>query len=183
MVQNASTINAAETDASAQEDFVKYYNIYRRQLLSIAADMLGDKNAAEDIVQELFYDLYTNEVRLNGVNNIAAYLHRAVSNRSRNFIRNRQLYLSHVARSAHLDTKTFMPEDGASELADFVRKCLVQMPSKYSTVFILKRLYQLSLSEIAEKVQRPYDTVDKQLRKATKILRERLSKGTTIAER
>lgn len=182
MVQNAGVINDAEVGATAEEIFVRYYKVYRDQLLLSASNMLGDQNAAEDIVQELFYDLYNNEFRLNGIDNVGAYLHRAVSNRSRNFIRNRQLYQSHIARSASLHLKTYMPEDGTSELAGFVKECLVRMPSKYSTVFILKRLYQLSLSEIAVKVQRPYDTVDKQLRKATKMLKQKLSAGIKVAD-
>ncbi|WP_336516902.1 RNA polymerase sigma factor [Pollutibacter soli] len=181
MVQNDSAINPVEFGAIAEKSFVGYYNDYREQLLFIASAILGDKNSAEDIVQELFFDLYNSDLRLDGISNVGAYLHRAVSNRSKNFIRNKQLYQSHIAKSAHLKRRIYIPEDGASELAGFVKKCLVQMPPKYSTVFILKRLYQLSLTEIAEKVKRPYDTVDKQLRKATKILKEKLESGTKAA--
>ncbi len=161
----------------SQNGFEYYYKQYKDKLLQFALQSIPDRNEAEDIIQELFTDLYLKKVNFTEIAALNAYLHRAVSNRIRNYLRDGNIYHEHLKKSSLLNYKSYDPINtdlNASELRKRLRHMLAEMPVKYRTVFIMKRIYRLSLAEISGKLQRPKDTIEKQLRKATKLLRGQL---------
>jgi RNA polymerase sigma-70 factor (sigma-E family) len=81
----------AEADASADatSGVTALYQAHAVGLIRLAVVMLGDRAAAEDVVQEAFLGLYRHWAGLNDPGNALAYVRSAVLNRCRNVLRER----------------------------------------------------------------------------------------------
>jgi RNA polymerase sigma factor (sigma-70 family) len=71
-------------DASALRDI---YGLYKDELVSLAAILLRDKIAAEDVVHDVFAGLVQKQTVLKIARNLRGYLFTAVTNRVRQHIR------------------------------------------------------------------------------------------------
>jgi len=63
--------------------YLKYYNVLR----IFACRIVGDDSAAEDIIQDVFAELWSNRMSLDFSKSIKPYLYRAVHNRSLDFLK------------------------------------------------------------------------------------------------
>jgi RNA polymerase sigma-70 factor (ECF subfamily) len=107
---------------------------------------------------------------------IRAYLLRSVRNRSLNHLRHLR-----VRRDTDADVQNLYDEPVGSdqpvvakELADAVQIALKELPPRCREVFELSRVNGLKYSEIAEALDISQKTVEAQMGKALRIMRERL---------
>src|ERR1700754_3195222 len=77
----------AETDATA--GVTALYQAHAVGLIRLAIVMLGDRTAAEDVVQDAFLGLYRHWSGLSDPGNALAYVRSEVLNRCRNALRQR----------------------------------------------------------------------------------------------
>jgi RNA polymerase sigma-70 factor (sigma-E family) len=77
----------AETDATS--GVTALYQAHAVGLIRLAIVMLGDRAAAEDVVQDAFLGLYRHWAGLNDPANALTYVRSAVLNRCRNALRQR----------------------------------------------------------------------------------------------
>jgi RNA polymerase sigma-70 factor (ECF subfamily) len=108
---------------------------------------------------------------------LRAYLLRAVRNRSLNQLRHLK-----VRRETAVDVEALYDEPVASdqpvvakELAEAVKIALDELPPRCREVWDLSRVQGLKYSEIAEALGISQKTVEAQMGKALRILRERLA--------
>ena len=87
------------------EALSRIYVKYENYLLRLATTLLGDVNAAEDVVHEVFSSLIQSreKIKLNG--SLKCFLRTCVTNRARDKIRTSNL------RAAGLETATFSRVD------------------------------------------------------------------------
>jgi len=78
---------AGDTDATA--GVAALYQAHAVGLIRLAIVMLGDRGAAEDVVQDAFLGLYRNWDGLDDPGNALTYVRSAVLNRCRNALRQR----------------------------------------------------------------------------------------------
>src|SRR5690349_15437976 len=92
-------------DSATQEldSFNDLFDKYWQPLLDYAACYLPDKAEREEVIQELFIELYLKRERLSIHISLAAYLRRSVRNRILNFLRQQSIYRKHVTNSARDD--------------------------------------------------------------------------------
>ncbi|HEY0298800.1 MAG TPA: RNA polymerase sigma-70 factor [Arachidicoccus sp.] len=153
--------------------FAALYKRYARLLLNKAYDKLEDKNAAADIVHDVFVAFYLNREKLPDNVNIAAYLHTAVRNKTLNELRNRQ-----VREKGNFEyVRTLAPvvnqePDGAHEqLEQQLNLHLAKVPQKHREAFILSRYENLSYREISDRMGISVKTVESYISKVLKFLR------------
>ena len=79
------------------------YQAHAVGLIRLAIVMLGDRAAAEDVVQDAFFGLYRHWARLDDPANALVYVRSAVLNRCRNALRQR-------GRPRHPDTAAIASE-------------------------------------------------------------------------
>ena len=84
---DASGDVGAEADATA--GVTALYQEHAVGLIRLAIVMLGDRAAAEDVVQEAFFGLFRHWSRLTDPANALTYVRSAVLNRCRNVLRDR----------------------------------------------------------------------------------------------
>lgn len=63
--------------------YLKYYNVLR----IFACRIVGDDSAAEDIIQDVFADLWSNRKSLDLSKSIKPYLYKVTHNRSLDFLK------------------------------------------------------------------------------------------------
>lgn len=160
--------------------FSQLYRQYWSSLLGFAENYISDSDTCKEIVQQLFITLYVKGSRLNIHASLRSYLYGSLRNKILNHLRNRSTYMRHIRGASRVNSP-----DGADnpveefidvrELKKKINSCLEKMPAKCREVYVLHKQQQYTLKRTSEILQRPVDTVEKQLRRAIHLLRDYLS--------
>jgi len=159
-----------------KSDFNKLFNANYSNLCSYANNFLKDVDASEEIVQEVLFKLWSNKDSIIITSSIQSYLFRAVRNASLNFLKHiniREDYKTHhqkEVKNVHSSEDVMI----VSELEQKIRESIDKLPLKRKEIFIMSRYEELRYKEIADKLNISLSTVENQMVKALKFLREEL---------
>jgi RNA polymerase sigma-70 factor, ECF subfamily len=161
-------------------DEAAYDTVFRTwypPLVRVAGALLKDSDAAEEVVQDVMVELWRRRHVMDADTTLRAYLLRAVRNRSLNHLRHLK-----VRRDTTSDVEALYDEPiaadqpvVANELSEAVKVALDGLPPRCREVFDLSRVHGLKYAEIAESLGISQKTVEAQMGKALRILRERLA--------
>lgn len=157
-----------------QQAFEQYYN----PLCNYAYTFLKEFNASEDVVQEVFVKVWEKRQDMIVSDTLRFYLFAAVRN-------NCLTQLQKVKKTAIValddqdvaDDTAPIDADSPSEI-DYparLESAMNQLPAKCREVFVLSRMSKQSYKEIAEILNISVKTVENQIGKALKILRNYVS--------
>lgn len=159
--------------------FRKYY----ANLLFYATRIVGDEEA-EDVVQDVFVELWKRRETMEIGEQIQAFLYRAVYTRSLNVLKHRgieQKYSSTVeeinqerADFYHPDNNDVIKRIEGRELRNEIYEAVNELPDKCKEVFKLSYLHDMRNKEIADVLGISQRTVEAHMYKALKFLRTRL---------
>jgi len=147
------------------------------ELTLYAVRFVQDIDNAEEIVQDIFFNLWNNRSKLNINVSLKSYLYRTVKNTCLNLLKHQKVehkYKEHFSRELQIDemnSDNWMVE---SELSDKITGAIEKLPPERKKVFVLSRFEELKYKEIAEKLDISIKTVENQMGKALKFLREEL---------
>ncbi|GEP98029.1 RNA polymerase sigma-70 factor [Chitinophaga cymbidii] len=159
-----------QDDAGA---FEAVYNKYAAQLFHAAHAILKDREACEDIIQELFTDLWSKRHRLL-IHNLKAYLFAATRNNVLMTIRSGKVKVNISELEQLVEQSTAADAVTEKELLQCIDRNVAQLPQKCRTIFILSREQKLSHKEIASYLNISSKTVENQMTIALKRLRSSL---------
>jgi len=154
------------------------YSKYWKPLSVYAETFISDKPTCEEVVQELFINLYTKVGQLNINSSLSSYLFIALRNRIFNYLRKEAVYKKHISRAGK--RKLYATNNNVEqfismmEIQQQINSSLNAMAGKYKEVYVLHEQGHYTIKEISALLNRPVDTVEKQLRKAVHFLREHL---------
>lgn len=136
---------------------------------------LKDRDATEEAVQQVFYIVWERRESINITTSFKAYLYQAVRNHCLNALKHEQ-----VKASAHGELlREDEPEEENNlesiELRERIDQAISELPTERQKIFRMSRFEELKYKEIAEKLQISVKTVENQMGKALKHLRESLS--------
>ena len=160
------------SEAAIDRLFQQYYEYLCKAVYRI----IPDTNYVEDIVQEVFYELWKkrNQLRINS--SLKAYLRRAAVNRALNHIRDgkfkRMNEVNEDLMQPVKENVTHLIE--ANELRLIIDKIIDNLPERCRIVFILNRFEDMTYKQIGEHLNISVKTVENQISKALKILKEQL---------
>lgn len=149
--------------------FRQHYTYITKVILRV----IPDKGVAEDIAQEVFYELWRKRDKIKITTSLKAYLRRAAVNRSLNYIRDRKIVFADEAQAPHQESKiTSINEQlEAEELEVIIHQAIENLPERCRVIFNLSRFENKSYQEIADALQISPKTVENQIGKALKLLR------------
>ena len=146
-----TALRAVETDLSPEVAVELLFRRHYAALLRLAWAMLGDREAAEDAVQDSYVSLYRHWDRLRDPQSAGSYLRSAVINRCRSgvraLVRDRRLAALHD-RPLHVVGS----DDSAAvrEEHELLGRALRQLPRRQREVVACRYLLELSVAETAE---------------------------------
>lgn len=159
-----------------EEAFQQLYLHYHDRLFQFARMYLHQQQAAEDVVADLFFQLWKSRGMLGGIENFNAYIYRAVRNSCTNYLlsgyRNRMSGFTQVQLQVCID-----PAVPADEAVDFqllnsaLTDAVEQLPERCRIIFKLAKEDGMSHREIAAALDISPSTVEGQLAIAMRRLK------------
>jgi RNA polymerase sigma-70 factor (ECF subfamily) len=160
-------------DEGAMESLFREH--YKR-LCNYANTLLNDMDKSEDVVQQLFIQMWEKREVMEITGSVQSYLFRALRNSCLNKIKYgkvRQLYAEEVIALS----KQSEPASSITlqdELQHQIKKAIESLPDQCRLIFKMSRFEELKYSEIAEQLGLSIKTVENQMGKALRIMREKL---------
>lgn len=136
------------------------------------------KEATEEIIQEVFYALWTKRADLTITHSLSAYLFTAVKYQVFNYIKAdkvRKTYASHFYRYEEKMDNSNQEHIELADLENAVEKEVARLPGKCQQVFRMSRHEHRSVHEIATTLNISHKTVENHLTKALRQLRVAVS--------
>ena len=152
--------------------FKTYYTFVCHVLYRI----IPDENTVEDIAQDVFFELWKKRTQIDFVTSLKAYLRRAARNRALNHIRDQRMAFAEESDMPALPTNdpTINQILAAEELKQQIDEAVDSLPERCRLVFVLSRFENMSYREIADNLDISIKTVEHQIAKALKSLRQAL---------
>lgn len=145
-------------------------------LVRVAEAMLRERATAEEIAQDVMLELWRRRDALDVTDSVRGYLLQATRNRSLNHLRHQAiekrsepLLIDGASRSEPTDAAT-----REAEIEVALQSAIAELPERCRQVFELSRVEGLKYAEIATRLGISVKTVEVQMGKALRVLRERL---------
>lgn len=157
-------------------DFTEIFDRHGLPLIRFARTRLSDPSLAEDVVHDVFLNMWKNRDSLKIVGSIESYLYQAVRHRISNVYREESraiLENDETFTSIPSPCETSHESDRAMLEREVVR-ALSTLSERCRQVFELHRLRERSYEEIAEILGIAEPTVRRHMARAVEVLREAL---------
>ena len=145
---------------------------YRSLLFSIAYNMLGSVDAAEDIVQDCFVDLWKRRKKLKDIEFIKAYLYRAVRNQCLLYLKKNKRRIISNESEVKASEPSIEQLIITAELLQQILLVINNLPPRMQQVLRLHFLEGKSCSDISELLGTSIKTVEKQRFRAIQLIRK-----------
>jgi len=164
-----------------QNAFDEIYRRYWSFMYQSAYNILREREACRDIVQELFIWLWENRANLN-ILSIKPYLMVAVKFKVANYIKKGKVRSSFFEQLKKIEEPYELVEDSleVKEMMQIIDHFINQLPEKCRKVFILSRREHLTNKEIADQLNISVKTVENQMTIALRKLKSSLTKISSI---
>ena len=159
--------------------FEELVDRYQARLLNFVYRTVGDRERAEDLVQEVFIRVYRHLHRFDRSKKFSTWVYTIASNLAKNELRNRSrnpLVLFQTVkknwddedRPLQFEDTTSRPDDmyRKRRLRELVEQSVAQLPEHHRSVFVLRELEGKSYEEIAEITGCNLGTVKSRLNRA-----------------
>ncbi len=157
--------------------FQVIFDAYSERLFHFAYSYLKDSNDTEEIVQDVFLRLWEIRTEVDEEKSFKSFLYKMTVNRVFNHLKRqivRQKYEEHLMSLDPSFSETPEEELRRNELSEKVQELLNKLPEQKRRIFILSRLKGYSNAEISEKLGLSVRTVENQVYRATRFLKEHL---------
>jgi RNA polymerase sigma-70 factor (ECF subfamily) len=160
-----------------KDSFEELFRKEFKNLCVFSIKYVKDMETARSIVQDCFIYIWEKRETMDEEKNLKSYITTMVYNRSLNYLRDQKKFDRNVLEFEGLmDEKSQMADSGimTRELKGEIQKAIADLPEKCREVFLLSREENMKYKEIAEHLDISVKTVENQMGKALKHLRERL---------
>ena len=133
---------------------------------------------AEDLVHDVFCDLWDRRRHWDPHGSVKDYLYRAAYNKSINWLKHRRVTRRWADQAKHQESP---PQEGPEdvrhrqELAWAMEQAVEALPNRRRLIYRMARHQGMSYAEIAAALGISAKTVENQMGRALKLLRERLA--------
>lgn len=158
--------------AALRELFEAHY----RPVCAAIHRLTGERGVTEDLAQQVFIRFWEKRAQIEITTSPGAYLHRMAVNEALAWLRSKKNQPpEEITAQTH-----FAPVAGSddvflqAELREHILKAVDTLPPRCREVFQLSRFEELSYQEIADRMDISVKTVEHQVGKALRVLREQL---------
>lgn len=169
--------------AGDSDAFEVLYQKYWRKLYVFARRTTPNTEDAQDLIQDVFAQLWTQKEQIDAAVFSESYLFAIVRNKLLDKIRKqyvREDYVKKILQSSSESDFSTQQTILTNDLNNHIHRAVDVLPEKCREVFQLSRFEQLSVDQIAQKLQISPQTVKNQLSKALQVVRFRLREFATL---
>jgi RNA polymerase sigma-70 factor (ECF subfamily) len=173
--------------AKDHDAFKALVDRYQALVINTCYNLVGNRQDAEDVAQEVFFQVYKSAKKFRGEAKISTWLYRIAVNRSLNFIRDHKRFgllksLSSLLESERQEVADVpAPDSDRPDMAlekkeqnVIVQKALDSLPENQRTAFVLHKYEGLSYQEIAEISKYSLSSVESLIHRAKLNLQKKL---------
>jgi RNA polymerase sigma-70 factor (family 1) len=163
--------------AGEEKVFEDVFRSFYPALCRYAESIVKDDAQAEDIVQQVFVTIWEKRMSISFQLSAKAYLYRAVHNRCLNYLEQgkvRQLYRNESVGKEEPLSAAADAGGERRELQERISRAIEKLPEQCRLIFRLSRFDEMKYAEIAAHLNISVKTVENQMGKALRILREEL---------
>jgi RNA polymerase sigma-70 factor (ECF subfamily) len=174
LYERVQVLRAQAGDAAAFADLVGRYHARLRYYVG---KVIARSHATEDVLQEVWLDVWRGLPRLRDAAAFTAWVYRLARDRAVRTYRRRP-----QPRPLELADDVSGPDDGdefTAEDAARVHDALDTLPSEFREVLVLRFLEEMAYADIARVVSCPIGTVRSRLHHAKRALRRELERTMT----
>jgi len=158
---------------------------YQTRILSHVARMVGSREDALDLSQEIFLKVFGALDRFNPEFRFSTWLFRIAGNAAIDHLRKRKprtIPLETTDSDGHVSSPEYKSSDldpfgrlRNTERGDAIARAIADLPAEFRELIALRHFTGLSYEEIAEIKNMPLGTVKNKLFRARAVLKERLA--------
>jgi RNA polymerase sigma-70 factor, ECF subfamily len=156
--------------------FESVFTYYYSGLCAFARQFVQNRELAEDLVQDFFVEFWTDCPDLEIAGSVKNYFFTAIKNRSLDHLKHLQVRARHnnyIHAVQNIRTESFTYAE--SELNEIIERAMKQLQPRCRQIFEMSRFKGLSNKKIAESLNISQRTVELQISKALKVMRQALS--------
>jgi len=184
MSEEAVIARCQNGDVAAFEELIA---VYQKKVINSAYSILGNREDAYDMAQEIFLKIFANISKFNQQSSFSTWLYRVTRNMCLDELRRRKRHDSRVVSiTGEKDDDSYDmqiadtargPEDIAAQgaVVQQVRLAINELPEDYRTSLILREMEGLDYQQIADILECSIGTVKSRISRGRKMLREKLS--------
>jgi RNA polymerase sigma-70 factor (ECF subfamily) len=159
---------------------MELYKAYADRIYSLVFNQVdGDRDAAQDIVQEIFLAASKSAGKFRGQSKVYTWLYSIANKKVADFYRRRKREVKYQTVSADSQIELeASPDAGAiesEEKSQAVQATLSSLPLHYKQVLILKYVEEMPVTEISQVMKRSPKSIEGLLTRARRELRDRLA--------
>jgi RNA polymerase sigma-70 factor (ECF subfamily) len=160
---------------SNQGVFEMVFKYYYSGLVVYADQIINDTSLSEDIVQTVFLKLWETRHSLE-IRSFRAYFIQCVKNKCIDHIRYQEVKNRYKIQNIDFSQVELLEDMWTkNELEDLIHQAIDKLPPRCREIFLMSRMDNLKIGEIAGKLQLSGRTVETQITKALKVLRVELA--------
>jgi len=164
-----SSISPDESEA-----FDSLFESHYARLCNYAYTLVNSFEIAEDLVQDVFVNIWTRRKKIVIQSTVNAYLYKCVYNACLDHQKKNRLQQAFVKYKQNGDSLSLHDSIKDFELPERVDRAIEELPEQCRKIFKMSRQKGLKYHEIAKELNISENTVDTQIRRALKRLREQL---------
>lgn len=170
-------------DNSKYVTIERWFQDHYTMLCQRALRLVKDKGIAEDLVQNTFFKLWRKGKTITMPDSVEAFLKRMVFNEAIDWLRKNKRYEAEYDEELLVSNPCELDINNNNQ-TEIVKKKLYevldQLPSRCHTVFVLSRFENLTYEEIANYLGISVKTVENQIGKALKHIRQNFPKDLLL---
>jgi RNA polymerase sigma-70 factor (ECF subfamily) len=152
------------------------FELYGDGLLRFSVSIIKKKELAEEVVCDVFFQLWLQRKKASSIENIKAYLFTATKNTTLNYLekekRVRFSSLDDISVTLPIDEICPETELISAELRNAIEQAIQHLPERCKLIFSLAKIEQFKYKEIAQILGISVKTIDHQLTIAIKKIGE-----------
>ena len=159
--------------------FELLFDQYSHKLFYFVNKYLDNKEESEEIVQDVFLNLWRHKKEIRSIEAFKSYLYKIALNNIRNFFTKKHVREKHkqLIAQEYLFANESEPEElNYEKVIKKVNELIEQLPKKRREIFLLSRKEGLDISEISKYLGISESTVKNQITSAVSFLKGEVKK-------
>jgi RNA polymerase sigma-70 factor, ECF subfamily len=160
------------------------YNKYCKRVYKFAFSILKSAEEAENLVQDVFLNLWENRNNVVKNSSIKSYVFTITYNSSISILRKKVRESEYVEYLKSLQEGIEEPVDTGyeyQELTNKLEKIINELPQRQKEVYLMHRIEGLKYMEIAKILKISVNTIENHISRALKTIRERLDNYSLLS--